>query len=576
MDPEHWRPLDLARSWRAGVQVAAGTTAVVGLSLVIGDVRSVAAWGLVAVSAVLAGLARLVQHRDVVVTERGWLLQYLWSIGGLVATGVLTLAVGDGPLRFAFVFMIAAVAAGISYPPRGRSVHQAVVLGVVVATWAVARPFGIGPAELLLFLGLFGVLLYLIGALSRDLRTSLVEENRISSTVADRNRLLGMVGRAVSLDADRALNIVVDAVVACGFEIANVAVIRDGVRHVVATHGIAAPTPPAPAFSGIAGRALAEDRTVVVDDYQSAPERLPHRGAVRSAVVAPIRIDWAPVGVLVGARTEPGTPTPDDIEMLEMLAVHAGHAIAAARRFEEEQDVVTRLRELDRMKRDFVSNASHELRTPLTVVKGLGRTLGLRGDSLGSHQADELLDRINANAERLGAMLDGLLDFSRPESDALRVQRRPVELCGLVRVVVSRFSPVLERHLLRLVLPPSAVVVADPTLVEHVLENLLSNVVKHTPPGTAVVVEAAHADAHVHVSVRDQGPGIPSSEIPELTRRYYRGGQGDARESEGAGVGLALVQDILEAHGTRLEISSAEGSGSVFTFALPAATEVST
>lgn len=572
MDTSQWRPLDTARSWHLGVQVAAATSAVLGLSLLLGGVRTLLPWGLVAGSALLAVIGRSTDPTRFVSDRTGWWLQYAWSVAGVVAAAVLATAMEGGIFRYGLILAIAAVAAGGIYRSLAHALYRLLVLVVIVVSWAV-RPEDVTFAQLLLYLGIFSAVLYLVGELSGDLRRSLVEEGRTRAMVDDRSRVLRMVGRAASLDAGQVFEVVVDAVLACGFDIANVSVVRDGVRHAVATRGIDGDVTPSPAHFGIAGRALREDRTIVVRDYQGDADRLPHRGEVRQAVATPIRTDRGVKGVLIGGRTTPGEPPGDDVEMLELLALHAGHALAAADQYEDEQRVVARLRDLDELKRDFVSNVSHELRTPLTVVKGLGRTLATRGDALSAEQTAELLGRINANVRRLGAMLGGLLDFSRAGGE-LRLERRPVDVPSLVRDVVSRFAPMLERHEVELALEEGAIADVDPTMVEHVLENLLGNVSKHTPPGTRVTVEvAASDDGDVDVRVRDDGPGIEPDDIPLLTQRYYRGAGRDG-VVEGAGVGLSLVNDILDAHGATLQVQSAEGSGTTFGFRLPGVARV--
>ena len=565
MDTTRWRPLDPARSWHLGVRVAAGTTAVVGLSLLIGGVATTLAWGFLAGSAALAGGARFLVPADVVAGRGGIILQYLWSVAGVVAAAVFASALEGGIFRYGLVFAIAAVAGGGIYPPLAHALFRLLVLVLMVLSWVV-RPAGVTGPQVALYIGLFATVLYLVGELSGDLRRTLAEESRTRAVLDDRIRVLRMVGKAATLDADRVFDVVVDAVVACGFDIANIGVVQDGVRYAVATRGIDEAVPPAPANQGIAGRALREGRTVVVDDYPNDPDRLPHRGEVRGAVATPIQSGRGVSGVLIGGRTVPGVPSVEDVEMLELLALHAGHALAVASQYEDEQRVVAQLRELDQMKRDFVSNVSHELRTPLTVVKGLGRTLATRGDALDPGQVAELLDRINANIRRLGAMLGGLLDFNRAGGQ-LRLEPRPVDLPTLVKEVVSRFEPMLDRHRVDLDLPAVAIVHADPPMIEHVLENLLGNVAKHTPPGTSVVVSVREAGGAVEIAVRDDGPGIAPADIPRLTQRYYRGAASDG-VVEGSGVGLSLVKEILEAHGSHLDIES-DASGTTFAFRLP-------
>jgi signal transduction histidine kinase len=202
------------------------------------------------------------------------------------------------------------------------------------------------------------------------------------------------------------------------------------------------------------------------------------------------------------------------------------------------------------------------------VIKGLGQTLTGGRVPIRSAAGHQLIGRLAANAERLGRMVSNLLDMSRLYQEGIRVDLRPVRLTDVVRAVVERLETLSSHHELQSSLEGDPTVLADAALLEHVLENLISNAVKHTPPGTPVLVELLVRDDVATVKVIDEGPGIPTAELPRLTERFFRGGDPMTRETSGLGLGLALVADILLAHGTRLNVESGEGQGSEFSFSL--------
>lgn len=250
------------------------------------------------------------------------------------------------------------------------------------------------------------------------------------------------------------------------------------------------------------------------------------------------------------------------------LTTLAGQAMDGASRYSDQQRIVRRLVELDLAKLDFISSVSHELRTPLTVIKGLGDTLATGRVQLDSTAGQQLVGRLTANAERLGRMVANLLDMSRLYQEGIEIEQRAIRLGDVVLSVCDRLQDLSAVHDLRCELTVDPTVLADGLLLEHVLENLVSNAVKHTPAGTTVTLRIDRRENEAVVYVEDDGPGIPADDLPKLTERFFRGGDPMTRETSGLGLGLALVADILLAHGSRLQVTSREGQGSSFSFAL--------
>ena len=233
-----------------------------------------------------------------------------------------------------------------------------------------------------------------------------------------------------------------------------------------------------------------------------------------------------------------------------------------------------RLRDLDKLKSDFVSNVSHELRTPLTAVKGSVDNMldGLTGP-LNEKQA-RYLTRIKSNADRLSRLINDLLDLSRIEAG--RIDIRPTVLSPelLAREVVESLrSIVVDKFIdLEVACHEGGVTAwADRDKITQVLMNLLGNAVKFTAPqGKVAVVIERNGDEWVQVSVVDTGPGIPREEVDRIFDKFYQLAQGDNHKSRGTGLGLAISKALVQMHGGKIWVESEVGKGSTFAFTLPA------
>lgn len=235
----------------------------------------------------------------------------------------------------------------------------------------------------------------------------------------------------------------------------------------------------------------------------------------------------------------------------------------------EAQSVNERLKELDRLKDDFVSTASHELRTPLTVILGFTQTMNAHWDRLDEPQRREMGERIEARARGLTSILDTMLDTARIQRGTLEAEPGLVMVGEAIAASIERTQPLLRHHELTVGGDLDLDVVADAQLLERVLDNLLANAARHTPAGTRVQVVVERASDGVVLRVADDGPGIEPHEVERLGEAFYRAGDKDRRAREGVGLGLALVRQVLAAHGSELEICSEFGVGTTFSFALP-------
>lgn len=232
---------------------------------------------------------------------------------------------------------------------------------------------------------------------------------------------------------------------------------------------------------------------------------------------------------------------------------------------------VTRLRRFDELKNDLVATVAHELRTPLTSLRMAAHLLaeGVAGP-LTERQAD-LLQAARDDCERLQGIVDDLLDLSRVQSGRLDLRLRPVAARALVEAAhADQRLLAEERGLAFEVEEPCAegTVLADPDRVRLVLANLTANALRYTPAGGRVTLRARPDDGGVRFGVADTGPGIAPEHIAHLFERFYRV---PGSPEGGAGLGLFIAKEIVEAHGGRIGVESTLGEGTTFWFILPAA-----
>ncbi len=226
---------------------------------------------------------------------------------------------------------------------------------------------------------------------------------------------------------------------------------------------------------------------------------------------------------------------------------------------------ITRLRQLERMRRDFVANVSHELRTPLTAIKGYAETL-TNGALADPAAAARFIAIISSHADRLNRLLDDLLDLSRLESDQMQVEKAPCNLRALVESCAnSTVGASAQKNISILVeIAADIEVCCDPKFIEQALINLLDNAIKYTPDGGEVRVSTRRESARLWLDVADTGIGIPLADMGRIFERFYRVDKGRSRAMGGTGLGLAIVRHAVEAHGEKVLVQSKLGEGTTF------------
>lgn len=232
---------------------------------------------------------------------------------------------------------------------------------------------------------------------------------------------------------------------------------------------------------------------------------------------------------------------------------------------------LTRVRRLETVRRDFVSNVSHELRTPLASLKALTETLQ-EGALEDPPAARRFLQRMETEIDNLTQMVHELLELSKIESNRVPLKRRPVDPCEMAGPAVERMQLQAERAGLTLRMECLAglpQVRADPKRLTQVLINLIHNAIKFTPPGGEIVVSGDCQDNQVRFWVRDTGVGIAEDMLPRIFERFYKADR--SRSGGGTGLGLSIARHIIEAHGGRIWAESVINQGSTFFFTLPIA-----
>jgi len=226
---------------------------------------------------------------------------------------------------------------------------------------------------------------------------------------------------------------------------------------------------------------------------------------------------------------------------------------------------VTRLHQLEQMRKDFVANVSHELRTPLTVIAGYLETLLENADAVNPRWL-RALQQMNQQAGRMQHLLNDLLLLARLETSSRPTDNQPVAVGLLLQSIISdaRALSGSRGHLISLDADPALLLKGSETELRSAFSNLVFNAVKYTPDGGSVHVRWWADEVGAHLSVEDSGIGIEQKHLPRLTERFYRVDSSRASSTGGTGLGLAIVKHVLLRHQGRLDISSTPGQGSRF------------
>lgn len=233
---------------------------------------------------------------------------------------------------------------------------------------------------------------------------------------------------------------------------------------------------------------------------------------------------------------------------------------------------ISEIERVEKTRRDFIANVSHELRTPLTSIRGYAETL-LDSEDLVNGNAQDFLQVIRRNAERMSRLTEDLLVLARVESGEEKLDLRPHAARVLVAEAVSAMQESAKQAEVELAIAavPDVSVVADAYAVHQVFSNLVSNALRYAQSGKKVVLGATEQPGAVEFYVQDFGPGIAYEHLPRIFERFYRVDKARSRETGGTGLGLAIVKHIVLNHNGSVRVGSSVGHGSTFFFSLPTA-----
>ncbi len=217
---------------------------------------------------------------------------------------------------------------------------------------------------------------------------------------------------------------------------------------------------------------------------------------------------------------------------------------------------------------NFVSTVSHEFRTTLTSIQGFSELL--RVETFHETEVKEYANDIYSDATRLNRMITDLLDLGKMQSGRATLQIEDLDFNKLIFEVAERMAPIAPGHLIDLKLEKDLPKMrGDQDKLIQVLYNLLSNAVKYSPQGGHIIVETRREEAQIHISVQDQGVGIPAEALEKIFQPYNRVHAEDTRYIKGTGLGLPIVRYIVEMHQGKVWVESRQGQGATFHFILP-------
>ena len=286
-----------------------------------------------------------------------------------------------------------------------------------------------------------------------------------------------------------------------------------------------------------------------------------------ACVEVPLARGGRSLGVL---RVRPRRELDDlDVRALVAAAETLSSAVANADAYSHQRSMITRMRNLDNLKTVFVATASHELRTPVAAVVGYANMLTENWDDLDSETGLLYAQRVENNAQRLGALVENLLDFARLEQGRTYTsEKEPLDLGAEVAALVESQPDLAPDHQLVVAAEPGLVVAGSKLAIERVLSNLVGNAAKYSPAGSTIRVRVQGGNA-AHLIVDDEGPGIPSHEREQIFSRFFRGGGDAVTRTRGAGLGLSIVTEFATFMDGAVSIDTAPGGGTRFQVTYP-------
>ncbi len=340
-----------------------------------------------------------------------------------------------------------------------------------------------------------------------------------------------------------------------------------------------------PATEGVAGKVISTGEAVVRDDVEKSSDSYEFEllRKVRSLACVPLSVQDKPIGCLMIGRDSPIQPA--DLRLLTAVGEMIGNAIhragmlatleqRVADRTRELKEANIRLRELDSIKSEFVTNVSHELRTPITNIL---LYLDLVDQPLEDERRSEYVAILKKESDRLGRLIEDLLTLSRIERGVLPLDFQPHALDPLIAEVIAAHEARASAKGIQLsheLNPTLPVVLVSREQILQVFTNLVGNALAYSPPGGQVAmcseIWLEDGQARVAVRVRNEGPPIPAEDLSRIFERFFRGKTAQQTGEPGTGLGLPISREIVERHGGTIDVSSTAAEGTTFTVWLPA------
>jgi signal transduction histidine kinase len=298
----------------------------------------------------------------------------------------------------------------------------------------------------------------------------------------------------------------------------------------------------------------------------------PDGADIAAGVVLPLVINREAIGVLgLAKKRRSGTFARSDVELLSVLASQAAIAIQNARLFTDIRAAYENLKQLDRLKSEFVSNVSHELRAPLHTIGGFVQLL-LDGKVTDQTTQKECLETVFRQTQQLTRLIDDLLDVSRMEAGRMQLNKAPTQMHGVIQEIVSELQSLAVPKRITLTdqtMERLPLVLGDAQRLGQVVRNLVHNAIKFTPENGHITVSGSSTADQVVIAVEDNGTGIPAEAMSHLFERFYQVDGSSTRRVEGTGLGLYICRQLVTAHGGSIWVDSEPGKGSTFRFSVP-------
>jgi PAS domain S-box-containing protein len=331
--------------------------------------------------------------------------------------------------------------------------------------------------------------------------------------------------------------------------------------------------------TGLGWLVVGENKPVVVEDFFS-DERLkdaPYDAVSEEGLVSFLSVPFMsgegePLGVLYVANRKKTKFAEEQVRTLVTLAAQTSVAVEHARLYEKTKKAYEKLKSLDELKDNLIANVTHELRTPLTIVMS---SLEVARDERDKEERNGFLEIAMDALIHQNSIIGDLIEVSKIEKNEEKMPKlKKVDLARIIDLVSVEFTPLILRREIKTnvcVQKDLPMVRANQKQLEHILRNLFSNTIKFNKKGGKISVEARKKGEFVEVVISDTGIGIPKDKLPKVFDRFYQVDTSTDRAYGGTGLGLAVVREIVEAHGGKIGIESEPREGSRFYFTLPIA-----